>query len=249
MFLQLSIRTVLMTTVVLLSACDQAEPEKPATRPAIVAQPTTADALLNSYAGEVTARFQPQLSFRVNGKVIKRWVNVGDTVKQGQTLAQVDPHDAELQLNAAKAQLASAKSAERIAKLELERYKVLLAPNAISRSQFDLVENQYVAAEAALAQAKSQLSLANNQIEYTTLRAPQSGKITQHQIEAGQVVSAGQVAFTMATQGDREVLIGIPEQDQSRLKVGQAVIVTLWSQPGVKFAAHVREISPAASAA
>jgi membrane fusion protein, multidrug efflux system len=248
MTFQLSLRTVMMTTVVMLSACHRAEPEKPAIRPAIVAQPSAADALFNSYAGEVTARFQPELSFRVAGKIIKRSANVGNTVKQGQILAQLDPQDAALQLNTAKAQFASATSAERSAKLELERYKLLLAPNAVSRSQYDQIENQYAAAEASLAQAKSQLNLANNQIEYTTLRAPQSGKITQQHIETGQVVAAGQVAFTMATQGDREVLIGIPEQDQSRLQVGQPVVVTIWSQPSVKFAAHVREISPAADA-
>ncbi|MDE2420933.1 MAG: efflux RND transporter periplasmic adaptor subunit [Gammaproteobacteria bacterium] len=246
MSMQLPIRTALMTTVVLISACHHAEPEKPAPRPAIVAQPIPADTLLNSYSGEVTARFQPQLSFRVSGKVIKRLVDVGDTVKQGQILAQLDPQDAELQLNAAKAQLASAESAERIASAELARYKLLLAPNAISRSQYDQVDNQFKAAESALTQAKSQLSLANNQIEYTFLRAPQNGKIVQRQIEAGQVVTAGQTAYTLATQGDREVLIGIPEQDATHFHVGQAVTVTVWSQPDAHFPAHVREISPAA---
>jgi multidrug efflux system membrane fusion protein len=246
MSLPLSIRTALMTTVVMLSACHHSEPEKPTPRPAIVAQPGTADVLLNSYSGEVTARFQPQLSFRVDGKIIKRLVDVGDTVKQGQALAQLDPQDAQLQLNAAKAQLASAESAERIAKAELARYKLLLAPNAISRSQYDQVENRYKAAESALTQAKSQLSLATNQIEYTILRAPQNGKIVQRQVEAGQVVTAGQAAYTLATQGDREVLIGIPEQDESHFHVGQAVTVTVWSQPNARFPAHVREISPAA---
>jgi multidrug efflux system membrane fusion protein len=246
MFLQLSIRTVLMTTVVMLSACHHAEPEKPAPRPAIVAQPSVADALLNSYSGEITARFQPQLSFRVSGKVIKRFVDVGDTVTQGQILAQLDPLDAQLQLNSAQAQLASAESTEQIAKAELARYKLLLTPHAISRSQYDQVNNQFKAAESGLTQAKSQLSLATNQIDYTTLRAPKNGKIIQRQIEAGQVVSAGQTAYTLATQGDREVLIGIPEQDETHFHVGQAVTVTVWSQPNAHFPAHIREISPAA---
>jgi multidrug efflux system membrane fusion protein len=246
MSLQLSIRTALMATLVMLSACHHSEPEKPAPRPAIVTQPSTADALLNSYSGEVTARFQPQLSFQVEGKVIKRFVDVGDTVTQGQILAQLDPQDAQLQLNSAQAQLASAESAERIAKAELARYKLLLAPNAISRSQYDQVDNQLKAAESALTQAKSQISLATNQIDYATLRAPQNGKIIQRQIEAGQVVTAGQAAYTLATQGDREVLIGIPEQDEKHFHVGQAVTITVWSQPNARFPAHVREISPAA---
>ena len=66
-----------------LGACHKAELAKPAIYSAIVVQPSSADVMFNSYTGNVTARFQPLLSFRVGGKVIKRWVDVGDSVKKG----------------------------------------------------------------------------------------------------------------------------------------------------------------------
>ncbi len=243
---QFAARSILFLSVLTLGACHKSEPAKPAIHTAMVVQPTSADAMLNSYTGSVTARVQPILSFRIGGKVIKRLVDVGDTVKKGQILAELDPQDAQLQRSNAQAQLTSAESNERIAKAELARYTQLLAPNAISRSQFDQVENQYKAAAAALTQAKSQFNLANNQTDYNTLRAPQDGTITQRLVEAGQVVAAGQTAFTLAAQGEREVLIGLPEQDLPRFHSGQAVTVTVWTQPDARYPAHIREISPAA---
>lgn len=243
---QFATRSILLLSALTLGACHKTEPAKPAIHSAMVVQPSSADAMINSYTGDVTARFQPQLAFRVSGKIIKRLADVGDTVKKGQILAELDPQDAQLQRSTAQAQLTSAESAERIAKAELARYKQLLAPNAISHSQYDQVENQYKAAAAALAQAKSQFNLTSNQSDYNTLRAPQDGTITQRLIEAGQVISAGQTAYTLAAQGEREVLIGLPEKDVQRFKAGQAVTVTLWSQPNARFPAHIREISPAA---
>ena len=239
-------RSILLLTVLYLGACHKTEPAKPAIHSAMVVHPSSADAMLNSYTGDVMARFQPLLSFRVGGKVIKRLVDVGDRVKKGQILAELDPQDAQLQRANAQAQLTSAESAERIAKAELARYKQLLAPNAISRSQYDQVDNQYKTAAAALAQAKSQFDLSNNQTDYNTLRAPQDGTIIQRQIEAGQVIAAGQTAYSLAAQGEREVLIGLPEKDVPHFHAGQAVTVILWSQPNVRFPAHIREISPAA---
>jgi multidrug efflux system membrane fusion protein len=65
-------------------------------------------------------------------------------------------------------------------------------------------------------------------------------------VEVGQVVAAGQSVFTLAADGEREVAIGIPEQQFGRFAVGQVVNVELWSQPDQRFAGHIRELSPAA---
>ncbi len=244
-----TLATTVATTVaatLLLTACGHKEAPPPPPRPAMVVQPVTASTALNSYAGVVTARVQPQLAFRIGGKVIKRMVDAGDRVTRGQLLAELDPQDAQLQRSSAEAQLASAVSNERVAKAELARYQQLLAPNAISRSQFDQVENQYKSAVSALQQAKSQYNVATNQTDYTQLRAPTNGVVVQRLVEAGQVVAAGQSVYTLAAAGDREVLIGLPEQDVPRFRIGQAVTVTVWSQPDARFPAHVRELSPAA---
>ncbi|MCO8070142.1 efflux RND transporter periplasmic adaptor subunit [Acinetobacter lwoffii] len=232
---------------VTLSGCSKdtaaAEQEVPFV---MVATPTSSRHELKSYAGDVQARQQTALAFRVAGQVTQRFADVGDQVKVGQVLATLDVKDAQLQLNAARAQLESAQSATKIAQDELQRFKQLLPSNAVSRSQYDAIENQYKTALSNLKQAQSNYDTAKNQTAYNQLTATKDGVITARNIETGQVVAAGQAVYELAISGEREVVIGVPEQAISEVKVGQPATVTLWSKPEEKFSAFVREISPAA---
>lgn len=212
----------------------------------MVTQPTTSFTEQKSYAGEVKARQQTDLAFRVSGQVMQRFVDVGDQVRVGQILAKLDVKDAQLQLNASRAQLESAQSAAKVAEQELTRFKQLLPMNAVSRSQYDAMNNQYQAALASLKQAQSNYEVSQNQTRYNQLVADKSGVITARNIEVGQVVAAGQAAYQLAIAGEREVVIGVPEQAINDLRIGQEAWVTLWSKPQDKFAGYVREISPAA---
>lgn len=212
----------------------------------MVAQASSSHAEQKSYAGEVQARQQTALAFRVAGQVVERYVDVGDQVKVGQVLARLDVKDAELQKNATRAQLESAQSAAKIAGDELKRYQQLLPMNAVSRSQYDAVENQYKAAMSSLKQAQSNDDASANQTQYNQLIASKNGVITQRNLEVGQVVSAGQAVYQLAIDGERDVVVGVPEQLISSIKTGQVAEVSLWSKPEEKFQAYVREIAPAA---
>ena len=212
----------------------------------MVTQPNSTHNEQKSYAGDVQARQQTALAFRVGGQIVERYVDVGDQVKVGQVLAKLDVQDAQLQLNAANAQLENAQSAAKNAEDELKRFKQLLPINAVSRSQYDAVDNQYKAALSNLKQAQSNYDVSRNQTGYNQLVANKNGVITARNIEVGQVVAAGQAAYQMAIAGDRDVVIGVPEQAIAEIKVGQTAWITLWSKPEDKFAAYVREISPAA---
>ncbi|VXC75917.1 Membrane fusion protein, multidrug efflux system [Pseudomonas sp. 8Z] len=230
----------------LLSACSNDEQAEQSIRPAMVVQPQPAAVSVDSYPGEVRARFEPELAFRIGGKVSKRLVDVGDRVKKDQPLAQLDPQDVRLQLDASRAQVAAAEANLQTVRAERERYKTLLARNLVSRSQFDNVENQYRAGEARLNQVKAEYDVARNQTDYAVLRASQDGVIARRALEVGQVVAAGQGVFTLAADGEREVLISLPEQNVGRLQVGQPVEVELWSQQGQRFPGRIREMAPAA---
>uniref|UniRef100_UPI00218214AF efflux RND transporter periplasmic adaptor subunit n=2 Tax=Pseudomonas chlororaphis TaxID=587753 RepID=UPI00218214AF len=93
---------------------------------------------------------------------------------------------------------------------------------------------------------KAEFDVASNQAGYAVLRAPQDGVVARRTVEVGQVVAAGQTVFTLATDGEREVLISLPEQGFGRFRIGQPVSVELWSQPDQRFAGQIRELSPAA---
>ncbi|WP_231758236.1 efflux RND transporter periplasmic adaptor subunit [Microbulbifer elongatus] len=230
-----------------LAACSAPEPDtaKPP-RPAIVVHPSASGAQLAVYPGEVRARHEPALAFRVGGAVTRRLVDVGDRVKQGQPLAELDAQDLQLQRDAARAQLQAAETENRNASNELARYRDLLQRKLIGESQFDAVKTRHDSSVAQLERTRAQWKVADNQAEYATLKAPSDGVITGRRIDAGQVVSAGQTVFTMAADGEREVLIDLPEQEITRFAVGQAVTVELWSTPGTPIQGKVRELSPAA---
>jgi len=230
-----------------LSACSPADTEaEDAPRPALVVQPGAGDALRDIYPGEVRARYEPELAFRIGGKVSRRMVDVGDRVEAGQPLAELNAEDVGLELDAARARLASARADQRLARSELERYRTLLERQVISRSQFDSVESRSEAGDAQLEQARAQLKVARNQAGYAVLEAPKTGVIAQRLAEAGQVVAAGQAVFVLAVDGDREVVIDLPEQDVKRFQTGDPVTLELWSRPGEPFPGQIRELAPAA---
>jgi multidrug efflux system membrane fusion protein len=238
--------SVSVTLILLLAACGNSEPTKVAVRPAMVVQPQLAGDLMDAYPGEVRARLEPELAFRIGGKVSKRLVDVGAKVKKDQPLAELDPQDVRLQLEATRAQVAAAEANLQLVRAERDRYKTLLARNLVSRSQYDNAENTYRSGEARLKQIKAEFNVANNQAGYAVLRASQDGVVAQRMVEVGQVVAAGQTVFTLAVDGEREVLINLPEQAFERFKVGQDVAVELWSQPDQRFTGRIREISPSA---
>ncbi|HEK1684835.1 TPA: efflux RND transporter periplasmic adaptor subunit [Pseudomonas putida] len=235
-----------LACILLLTACGQEAAAPAAPRPALVIQPQPTGASADSFPGEVRARFEPELAFRIGGKVSKRLVEEGQRVKADQPLAELDPQDVRLQLEANRAQMAAAEANLSLVRAERDRYQKLLDRQMVSHSQFDNAENLYRAGLARLKQAKAEFDVAGNQAEYAVLRAPHNGVIAKRQVEVGQVVAAGQTVFTLAADGEREVAIGLPEQQFARFSVGQAVSVELWSHPEQRFEGRIRELSPAA---
>ncbi|SDH52402.1 membrane fusion protein, multidrug efflux system [Pseudomonas flavescens] len=246
MFCTARCRVVPACLFLFLVACSD-EPAPPqGVRPAMVVQPQLAHDLVDSYPGEIRARLEPELAFRIGGKVTRRLVEVGQRVDKEATLAELDPQDVRLQRDASRAQLQAAQSALQLASVERDRYRTLQQRGMISKSQADSAENSFRAAEARLRQVRAELNVADNQAGYAVLKAPRSGVIVQRRAEVGQVVSAGQTVFVLAADGEREVAIDLPEQVIGSLGIGQEVAVELWSQPDERLAGRIRELSPAA---
>lgn len=221
-----------------------AAPEAP--RYALVAHPGTADALhAEVYSGDVHARYESQLGFRVAGKIKSRLVDVGARVDAGQVLAELDPLDLKLQVASAQATLSSADANRDLAQAERDRYRALLDKHFISQTQFDTQENTLKSATAQVAQAQAALAVARNQAEYTTLRADHAGIITTISAEAGQVVAAGQTIATLARNGELEIEIAVPENRVAAYHTGTPAALESWAD-GKRLAGHVREIAPEA---
>lgn len=230
-----------------LAACGKPEPATESARPVLVVHPGGgADAAVLAYAGEIRARNESTLSFRVGGNVVKRLVDAGDKVRRGDLLAELDPGDQRLQASAAQAQVAAAEADLARARGDLQRYKALADQQLVSRSGYDAQLAAFKAADGQARAARAQAAVAGNQAAYTRLLAPRDGVIATRLVEAGQTVSAGQAIYTLAGDVGREVAIALPESRIREVQPGQPVLVELWNAPGQRLPGRVREISPAA---
>jgi membrane fusion protein, multidrug efflux system len=204
---------------------------------------------ITSYAGEVRARFETTLSFRVSGKILARPVEIGDRVRKGQLLAKLDNSDFQLAVQTLKAQLKSAVADRDFTRDDLTRYRELLNQKVISNPDFDRHQTAYTNAQERVAALEAQLKQALNQLDYTKLSADRDGVITALEVEKGQVVAAGQPVVKLAQLDEKEIHFDIPEQRISEIKNHQTVAVTLLSDNDRKFNAKIREISASADPA
>jgi membrane fusion protein, multidrug efflux system len=201
---------------------------------------------VTTYAGDVRARFETTLSFRVPGKMLMRFVEIGDQVHKGQLLAKLDKSDFQLAVQALKAQLKSAMADRDYAKADLIRYRELLAQKVISQPDFDHHQTAYTNAQERVAALEAQLKQTLNQLQYAELSADRDGVITALEVERGQVIAAGQPVVKLAQLDEKEIHFDIPEQRRSEIQPHQAVAVTLLSDDEHKLNATIREISASA---
>lgn len=238
-----------LAAALLLAACGKEAAPQEAPRPVLVAHPTESAHAVSAFAGEVRAREESPLSFRVGGNLIERHVDVGDHVRRGALLAVLDAGDLQAQARAAQAQLVAAQAELGRARADQARLAQLAGQQLVSRSALDAANAAATAAQGQVNAARANLDVARNQTSYTQLRAPRDGVIAARNAEAGQVVGAGQAVFSLAADGVREVAFAVPEGVVAEVKPGLPVQVEVWSKPGQRWPGTVREIAPAADAA
>lgn len=242
---------LVLASLATLSACSKPEPAAApirAVRTVTVAPQTAGGA--HEYAGEVKARTESRLGFRVGGKIVRRDADLGDSVKAGQLLAQLDPQDLRLGQEAARAALSAAQVSLDQAAADFVRFKELRDQGFISSAELERRETALKSAQAQFEQARAQNSVQGNQATYASLLADAKGVITAVEAEPGMVVAAGSPVLRLAHDGPRDVVFAVPEDKVSLIKqlagVPGRFKVRLWGSSGEPLPATIREISAAA---
>jgi multidrug efflux system membrane fusion protein len=199
----------------------------------------------SEFAGEVRAQVEARLAFRVAGKIMARQAQLGQRVKSGQVLAQLDPKDYTLAVDAAQAQTTAALTNRDLVAADFKRYKQLRTQNFISAADLERREASLKAAQAQLEQAQSQLMAQTNQASYAVLRATVDGVVTAVEAEAGQVVAAGTPVFRIATDGARDAVFAVPEDGLAAMQPGLTMRVQVGSD-NTDLSGVVREVSASA---
>lgn len=222
---------VLAGIAFLLGACSKTAPSPEPIRAVKVLTVGSSPVLAQyEFSGEVKAQVESRLGFQVGGKIIRRQAELGQRVKAGDVLAQIDPQDYRLAADAARSQVAAAQTSRDLAAADFKRYQELKNQNFISGAELERREATFKAAEAQLQQARSQLGVQANQASYASLVAAVSGIVTAVEAEPGQVVTAGTPVVRIAADGPRDVVFSVPEDRLPGIVPGAAVKIRVWSQ-------------------
>jgi multidrug efflux system membrane fusion protein len=233
----------LVAATLLLSACSKpAPPEEPIRAVRVVTVGAGNIESSAEFAGEIRPRVESRLGFRVAGKLVRRQAELGQRVKAGQVLAQIDPQDYKLAADASKAQVAAAQTNRDLAGADYKRYKDLRDQNFISSAELERRDSTLKAAQAQLEQAQAQMANQGNQQSYTTLVADVAGVVTSVDAEPGQVVAAGTPVVRIAQDGARDAVFSVPEDKIATIKVGSEVDVKGWAASTV-LKGTVREVA------
>lgn len=240
---------IALVTAVSLAACSKSTPAGEDVRPVrtLTITPRTTNAVAE-FAGEVRPRIETRAGFQVGGRMTQRLVEVGQSVRQGQTLATIDPQDYRLAAEASEAARTSAQVDRDQQRADYKRFADLQAKGFISQADLDRRKASLDAAEARYLQTVANARASGNQAEYAVLRAPHDAVVTAIDAEVGQVVGAGQSVVRLARADEKEVLVGIPEQQLAMLKGASEISIKLWAG-GAPIRGKLRELSPVADPA
>lgn len=235
-----------LTAALLITGCSKPSVEDPRLQPPTVAvcHAKPAQATQRTFTGVVDARVVSALGFRVGGKVLERFVSVGQHVKKGQLLMKLDAVDLQLSVAAQQANVAAARARYIQTKADEARVAGLVKTGAISNQEYDLARASLDSSKALLEAAEAQAKVTNNASTYAELLADADGVIVKTTGEPGQVVSAGQMVIQLAQDGPREALIHLPEG--LRPALGSAATAQLYGQKTPVYGAKLRELSDAA---
>lgn len=235
--------------LVVLAGCGKEKPADPVRPRVQVQEVKTADfAATVALTGDIQARVQTQLSFRVGGKIIQRMVDVGDRITAKQVLAKLDPKDLQTNVDSAIAAEAAEQARVKQTAAAFVRQEKLLPKGYTSKSEYDSAQAQLRSSQSALKAAQAQLANAREQLGYTALIADAPGIITARQAEVGQVVQATMPIFSQARDGERDAVFNVYESLFVQPPGDQPVEVTLLDNPKIKATGKVREVTPAVSA-
>jgi RND family efflux transporter MFP subunit len=214
--------------------------------------------------GNIQAVTEAPILARATGYIRKRYVDIGDRVKTGQVVAEVEAPELDQQILQANAAIDQAKSSvqqaeaaiqqgranENLARLTAGRMANLLGRGVISKQDNDNAQAQYAAQQAnvealvkAAAAMRSSVTAAEanlarlNQIKtYQTVRAPFDGVITLRNVDTGALVNEGStLLFRVAQSGTLRTYINLPQADAESVRVGQHAIISIAELPGRKF--------------
>ncbi|SHE23129.1 efflux RND transporter periplasmic adaptor subunit [methanotrophic endosymbiont of Bathymodiolus puteoserpentis (Logatchev)] len=231
-----------------LTGCTN-KPDKQAEKPPRPVEVRTlssgTDDLSAQFTGVLQAAERANLAFRVPGQIEAILVKEGESVKKGELLARLDPHDFQISVGTFEANLLKAEAAYQFALVHNKRVNTAALDNAIAAIKLEQSEAELAAASANIKVIKQGLQRAKNALSYTRLLAPFAGVVGNVKPKAYEQVLPGVPVITLQQQGELEVVVDVPERLLHRFSIGKQGTVH-WQGSERKIPAKVTEISSVA---
>jgi len=199
----------------------------PSPRPVRVVKARELGSIARQYTGVVKATNFSVLAFKISGTINKMEIVVGEKIKKGQIIAQIDSKDYQLQYETAQTNYKTSKSI-------YERNKRLIAANAVSLQNLEIADADYI-------RATSTLNIAKRTLEYATLSAPFNGFIEEKYVNEFEEIQAGRAIVRLVNPEEVEVHFLLPESNIQLLQFPKKIYVEFDSQKGTLFTAEIKE--------
>jgi RND family efflux transporter MFP subunit len=233
----------------MLGACSKEEPPPEPVRPVLYMEvKPQATENLGRFAGNIAARYESTLGFRVSGRIASRSVDVGSEVEKGQLLATLDPTDLQNQLRSSQGDLARVEAQYINAQANARRQQELFDRGVGAQAALDVAVTDLKTTQSSFNQAKAAVQQAQDQLSYSELRTDHPAVVTEWKAEAGQVVSAGQQVVTLARPDIKEAVIDLPAPLAEQLPQDVVFKVASQLEPNINTTATLRELEPQAEA-
>lgn len=231
----------------LMTSCSSAE--KPKSEEPSVSVSTYSPSAENNHSlfvsGMVSSKQTAFVSTRMMGYIHRIYVKQGDHVAKGQLLVSINSEDLKAKRAQIQAMIVEAEAAARNANKDYERYKNLHAQKSVSDKELENMQLNQTSVNAKLQMARQSLKEVNSMFNYTDIRAPFAGTVTQKMMDEGSTASPGMPILVIEQTGDLNINASVPEANISHLKVGMPVQIDIKSQD-LQFVGHISEISPSA---
>lgn len=239
-----------LLATIALAGCSEAEVATETTpRPVLSTLVETRHDVTAGFTGTVEARVSTDIGFRLLGRITSRAVNVGDLVQAGQELMTLDATSLRFAVSQAEADLASERAKVDLARVTVERRRLLLTTNATTAEQVEEAERSIEAALATVRQREAELTKAREQLTYATLVAETSGVVSAISGEVGQVVAAGQTVVTIAQLDALDAVVDIPDGLVPKDAASGLFSIVLQANPSISAKGSMREVAPQADSA
>ena len=231
----------------LLAACSKKEPPPEPVRPVLYMEvKPQATESLGRFAGNIEARYESTLGFRVGGRIAQRSVDVGSEVEKGQLLATLDPTDLQNQLRSTQGDLARVEAQYINAQANARRQQELFDRGVGAQAALDVAVTDLKTSKSSYDQAKASVQQSQDQLSYSELRTDHAAVVTEWKAEAGQVVSAGEQVVTLARPDIKEAVIDLPAPLAEQLPQDVVFKVASQLEPDINTTATLRELEPQA---